>query len=445
MWFLRLLTIHQRLLDDNSSTLYGKVLETIEKLTEKLNHIQKSRGTFLIKLEIIQTLLTYRRINKIESSLQELKAEYGIETVVEGILGVRTKFQQKALPQLHLSVKQEKNTLFSVPSLSTHGSTKLTNLLVLDDEVRLEKIRYCDAKYNQFQELDSTVQNLLLVVLKMLEISQPKDKLADEELQPYLSVLLNQQNGPWIIRLNSLITNIKLESNHKRTVERSLRQCEELVAIIKKGEQEEATQRLSYVFSTLLIPRYKIESQLADLMVSLGLIKAALDVYLKLELWEEVISCYTILQLRHKAAEVINQELDKKPTVKLYCMLGDATDEVCWYEKAWEFSNHTSGRAQRHWGNYYFARKEYEKAIPHLQKSLEINSLQEVAWLRLGYSALSLEKWELAANAYFRYTQLETNGFESWNNLAKCYIKMNDKKRAHKIFQEALKVRLTLF
>lgn len=247
-----------------------------------------------------------------------------------------------------------------------------------------------------------------------------------------------QSHGPWLTRINTLLSNIKLESTHRRTVERSLRQCEEVLSLIN-GPETSISYRLSYAFSSFMTPRWEIEAQLGDLMVSLGLIKSALDLYLRIQKWEDVILCYTMLELRHKAAEIIKQEIDKKPSVKLYCLLGDATDDVSCYETAWNFSGQKSGRAQRHWGNYYFGKKEYEKAIPHLQKTLEINSLQEVQWLRLGYTALSLDNWELAATAYRRYTYLEPHGFESWNNLAKAYIKLGDKNRAHKVLQESLK------
>ncbi|XP_031616802.1 uncharacterized protein LOC116336802 [Contarinia nasturtii] len=47
--------------------------------------------------------------------------------------------------------------------------------------------------------------------------------------------------------------------------------------------------------------------------------------------------------------------------------------------------------------------------------AVAINSLQESVWSRLGYSALSLERWELAAKAYRHYTHIEPNGFECWN------------------------------
>lgn len=150
-----------------------------------------------------------------------------------------------------------------------------------------------------------------------------------------------------------------------------------------------------------------------------------------------MIVCYTILDSRHKAAEIIRQEIEKKPSVELYCLLGDATDDPMFFEQAWKMSNEKSGRAQRHWGEFYFARKDYAKAIPHLQNSLELNSLQETVWARLGFAALTLANWELAANAYRMYTNIEPNGFESWNNLAKAYINLGDKKRPHKVLREA--------
>lgn len=441
IWYLRVIKVFQQSLDEDSITLYEKLTKIQKILTpEKLEEITNLRFRFLVQLEIISMFLIYRRVTKVEDLLKQLKESYQIDMIEEGILGMRTKWQQKALPQFHVSIQQSNNEL-GLSSAETHGATKLTELLKLNDDTRLEIVKFLDEKHNDLQQLSSTIQNLVLISVRFLEISQPKDKLADEEVQPYVRILLTQENGPWILRLNALLLNIKLESNHRRTVERSLRQCEDLVIMMnnKKDVDTLPIQRLSYVFSSLMNPRFQIEARLADLMVSLGLIKGALDVYLHIQHWEEVIECYTQMQLRHKAAEIINQELEKKPTVKLYCLLGDATDDTSCYEKAWEFSKQRSGLAQRHWGSFYFAKHEYEKAIPHLQRSLEINSLQENIWLRLGFAALELEKYELGASAYIRYTQLEPSGFESWNNLAKCFIKLGDKKRAHKVFQEALK------
>lgn len=250
--------------------------------------------------------------------------------------------------------------------------------------------------------------------------------------------MLYQENGPWPCRIAALLENIHLEENHKRTVDRSLKQCEDVIRLIEKGA-DNTLQRLSYAYSSYIKPKWEIKVQFGRLLISLGLIKTALDLYLGIQKWNEVISCYTHLDMKHKAAEVIEQELEKRPTVELYCLLGDAKNDTAYYEKAWEFSNYRSGRAQRDWGFHYFAKREYKIAIEHLQKAAEINSLQEDVWSRLGYAAISLEDWSLAAMAYKRYTYIEPNGFESWNNLAKAYIQLGEKNKAHKVLQEALK------
>lgn len=440
VWYIRMIKIHQSALDENSISLY----EAFKKLHEglngsKLEEIENIRHRFIVQLEVISIYLMYRRAYKVDELIKELKNDFHIETMEQGILGKRTKWQEKALPQFHVSIHGDNSSLFILPQ-STHENVKLLKLLELEDDTRLESIKFMDDKHNELQILSSLLQNFVLLYIKYMQISQPKDKLSDEEIQSYLMLLLKQDHGAWSIRMESLLLIIKLECNHRRTIDRCLRQCEDVInSMTLNNDDVRASDKLSYIFSSLMTPRYKIEVLLADLMVSLGLIKGALDVYLRIQQWEEVINCYTRLQLKHKAAEIIQQELEKKPTVKLYCLLGDALDDVTYYEKAWELSKNKSGLAQKHFGMFYFGKNDYEKAIPHLQKSLEINSLQENLWLRLGFAALSLEKYEIASSAYLRYTQLEPNGFESWNNLAKCFIKLGNKKRAHKVLQEALK------
>lgn len=42
-----------------------------------------------------------------------------------------------------------------------------------------------------------------------------------------------QEQGPWPIRISVLLENITMEATHKRTVERSLKQCEEIVKMLR--------------------------------------------------------------------------------------------------------------------------------------------------------------------------------------------------------------------
>lgn len=42
----------------------------------------------------------------------------------------------------------------------------------------------------------------------------------------------------------------------------------------------------------------------------------------------------------------------------LWCLLGDVTGDVNHYETAWRLSEEKSSRVQRHWGFYYFTKKD---------------------------------------------------------------------------------------
>jgi hypothetical protein len=61
--------------------------------------------------------------------------------------------------------------------------------------------------------------------------------------------------------------------------------------------------RHHYFFCSHLPPHWKVETELADLLVSLGVVKSALDIFLRLQLWEKVIMCYNLLNLRHKVKQ----------------------------------------------------------------------------------------------------------------------------------------------
>nr|XP_026489913.1 tetratricopeptide repeat protein 27-like [Vanessa tameamea] len=432
-WCFRSKVTHQRALEDTSATLYNELELLIAKLCNESQALENNRLKILLYLEIAQAYLMYGRVQKVDEYLIKARELAGLKLELTGILGKRTKFQQDAKAQLALFSKLDED-LERPSAEQSHGSSNLPPEIELQDDVRLNKIQFNE---NILQaELPSLEQTLCLLTVQYLQKSQPKDDLMTEELQPYIETVLSQKKGPWSTRVAALLIRCKLEANHKRTVERAMMQCE---TIVNDKSRVSNTSRLSYLWATGLSPAWNWKQQLADLYLSLGLVKAALEEYLKLQLWEDVIVCYTMLQLRHKAAEVIQQQIDIKPTVKLFCLLGDATDDVSCYAKAWEFSNFRSSRAQRHWGNYLFDHKKYGDCISHYEKSVEINSIQESVWLRLGFAALEMEKWELSAKAYRMYTYLQPNTFEAWNNLAKVYVKQGDKNRAYRALMEALR------
>ncbi|XP_055603953.1 tetratricopeptide repeat protein 27-like, partial [Uranotaenia lowii] len=370
VWYLRFLVTYQRCLDDLTHSLYVKFDRLVNFLESRFDSLDNMNWKIQTHLEILQGYILFKRVSKSARWMTRLEELSGIKISIEGVLGVRTKYQQNPLPQLTL--RTEGSDALGLPSSKeTHGHVSLPTVLKLDDDLRLEKVQFVVEHENDSVQLPSLIQQIVLTKVLYLKVSQPKDTLADEELKPYLTSLLYQSHGPWSTRVAALFMNIEQEANHKRTVDRSLKQCEELVSLLESAQPTPMADRFSLAFCSALIPRWLIKARLGDLMISLGLIKSALDLFLELQLWENVIACYNHLELRHKSAEIIRQEIDKKPTVTLFCLLGDATDDIECYRKAWELSNESSARAQRHWGNYYFARKQYSEAIVHLNKSID--------------------------------------------------------------------------
>ncbi|EDW94655.2 tetratricopeptide repeat protein 27 [Drosophila yakuba] len=439
-WRLRVLCLHQHVLDDLAASLYEQFKSAAGHLQAHFNQFGSRELQSLLLLELANGYLQFHRSEIASQILDELCRHLQVELKVEGLLGVRTKFQQKALPQLCLKVEQLNEQQPLPAAIHTNEATKLPKLLLLEDDTRLERIRFVELKDNEVMTLPSVLQALVLAKVKQLKRSTPKDRLADEQLEPYTQTLLYQEHGPFQVRQSSLLLNCLQESNQRRTVERSWKQCEECVKLLDTSEEELSLRsRLSYGFAAHLSPKWQVQLQLVDLLRSLGMTKTALDICLRIHAWQQVIECYTSLELRHKAAEIIRQELEKKPTALLYCLLGDAIDDPSFYEQAWLYSKKTSGKAQAYWGNHFYRSADYAQAMDHFEISLEINNLQEAILLRCGYCAIQLERWEPAVKYYLAYTHLEPNGFESWNNLAKALIKLGDKQRAHRVLGEALK------
>ncbi|XP_031831072.1 tetratricopeptide repeat protein 27-like [Nomia melanderi] len=427
-WLLRTNLLHQLVLNESSGMIFDEMEQLIEKINESfLLENQYCKALFYI--EVAQFYFYYKRTQNSEKYVELAQKTAKLDLNLEGVLGKRTKHQQEDKAQLHLRIDAGTNQF---PSRCCEN---LPKSLDLNDDVRLERTEFSENV--EGTEFGTIEEAIILAKHIQLQLSQPKDKLTDEEIKPYLTAIIDHTKN-WSLKMSSLFHRCSLESTDKRAVERSMMQLEYLIQELKNTIVPVA-YRMDMFFASGLRPIWMFEQTWAHIMMNLGMIKGALDVFLKLELWEEVISCYNMLELKHKAAEVIRQEISKKPTVQLWCLLGDATQDTNHYETAWKLSNEKSSRTQRHWGLFYFAKKDYMEAIPHLKLSVELNNIQESVWIRLGFAALQVEDWKLAATAYRRYCALEQSTFEAWNNLAKAYIKLGDKGRAWKSLQDAIK------
>ncbi len=77
-------------------------------------------------------------------------------------------------------------------------------------------------------------------------------------------------------------------------------QLQELVDSLPKSGNESAHRRLEYFYISKLPLEWELQGSLADAFSSLGANSSALDIYLRLQMWDRVISCYQLLEMKHK-------------------------------------------------------------------------------------------------------------------------------------------------
>lgn len=433
-WLLRTIYIHQQILDEHSPTLKNELISLSQNL-ETADWIEENKYLqVLFHLEVARIHLHYGKVVLSEQEIKRVLGLLNMEVNLVGALGRRTQYQRKDLAQLTIDVKVDRCA--NLDSQNKQPEQQFPKDVLLNDDVRLPHVVFTNAGDGKFPDLQPLEQAALIAVFGQKKKSQAKDHLQNEELMPFLNCILSHPKV-WTLQVSALLFRSRIECEHKRTVERALLQTQELMDL--ENNTTPLPTRLNLFYCSYTPPSFIIASECASIIVSIGSMQSALDIFLKLQMWDEVIACYNYLKLRHKAAEVIREQMKKGETVKLWCYLGDATDDVTCYERAWELSKHRSAQAQRHWGMYYFQRKQFKECIPHFKKSLEINSLQVSLWFRLGYAALAEQEIEESATAYRRYCTLEPDSFEAWNNLAKAYIFLGQKERAYNALQEAIK------
>ncbi|KAJ3985128.1 hypothetical protein F5890DRAFT_1439723 [Lentinula detonsa] len=388
-----------------------------------------------------------------------------------GALGKRTKFQQNELSQLVLLAESHlpDEGPQRIDITSTNGSSQaiIPETLALNDDTLLEQTEFTSSKSSSdtssssLHYLDPSNQPplhpldqcILLSLCLNVRNTSPLHGLTSEQMSPYVSRVVSHPRN-WTIHTMALLIRSRLEANRTRTVERSALQLQALVDQIPATDAEAApaSERLRYLHSISLPPKWELERELANRFISLGVIKSAMDIYERLEMWEEVVKCHVSLERpdrgiaivkdllagnkieseavisREKASGAIKrlQRFDSAREAKLWCILGDLDPEnaVEHYKHAWEISKSTSGRAMRSLGGFYFARAEYELARECLQQAVKIEPLLSKSWFILGCTCMRLEDWQGAKDAFARCVTIDEEDGESWSNIASMYLRI---------------------
>lgn len=269
-------------------------------------------------IELAHLHLVFRGATEAQKCINSATTILGIEYELKGAMGKRTKYQEKDLPQLEINVKLlKRDDWVRGPEVE---SMVIPEDRVLNDDVLLNHIQFSNETKEGNCTLTKVEEKCFLAIILNNLLSKPQDELHIAELQPFIYFLLNRKNS-YSVRAVTLFLRSKIESKQARTIQRSLAQLEEIAKSWTR-EDPHFLARVVDVFSTGMLPMWKVKALYADLLLNIGLTKEALEIYKDLDLWEEIVVCYSIVNDRKKAADVIREQLAKNPTAKLYCLLG---------------------------------------------------------------------------------------------------------------------------
>ncbi|KAG0305038.1 hypothetical protein BGZ98_004666 [Dissophora globulifera] len=470
-WALRTLFLQQRTLEGPTGLLQDEMLALVNDieavLTGEVNAengaleaIDKREAATRLWIEKGLILHWYTEDTKAYETFQKAQSTSGFRFKVTGAMGKRTKFQQFDTSQLVVVAESSEEMASSRPSTykskagSSEGGGGGPKNIEHNDDTVLEKIQFADISEEERArlgdlELDPSKEivdlhpidhALLLAFCLNIKNTNPAHGLTVEQMFPFVTRVLETPNN-WTVYTMALLLRSRLESDKSRTVERGVLQLQALVDQTKVEDETSTTrERMHHFFSVLLPSKWELEKELAEQYMSLGVVRSALDIFERMELWEDVIACYQFLDQPDKAKALCRELLVKNPSnVKLLCIIGDLDQDPEKYKEAWEVSGHRFARAQRSLGAYYFKHQKFAEAMPCYQSALKINPLFENSWFILGCIGMQLEDFDVAIDAFTKVVSIDHSNGEAWNNLAAIHMQRNNNLDAQHALRQALK------
>ncbi|WFD34985.1 hypothetical protein MCUN1_001831 [Malassezia cuniculi] len=482
-WRLRVQSVHRRILDE-PVLISDALMNAHEALEKKLVERGANWRSLAARASLERALALQRTgFDRDASELMVTAARAsGLVYELTGAPGKRTRYQKEDKMQLVLLAESLEAAADSTDdkgeSRATHESESGWQPTIdpekqtahqpatysLNDDTLLEQTAFTATSgagtHTQLQHLDPgqqpplavTDQCILLALCLNIHNTQPLHGLTAAEMTAFVErVAAHPLN--WSVHTMALLLRARLESTRTRTVERSTLQLQALIDQMPSSDSS-VRERLRFFHSLELPARWSMQAELAQRFTSLGVLRSALEIYEKIELWEDVVHCLGLLGRQTEGIEIVADLLEGRKVeadvkvqqrrlqanhnpgvrlaaaraAKLWCLRGDLepTQAERLYSRAWEVSGATSSRAARSLGGYYFARQDYSKAAEWLQRAVRINALYSRSWFMLGCAFMRLEQWVEGAAAFRKCTVIEDSDGESWNNLASCYLHMHD-------------------
>ncbi|XP_037467871.1 tetratricopeptide repeat protein 27 homolog isoform X2 [Triticum dicoccoides] len=462
-WLCRLSMSQQNILDELSSSLFDQVqvyknkmlahfgeLETVSSYWGSL--LGDGEGSSLVSAALLEAGLAEYKYGRVDASSAEKVC--GIHLSLTGILGFRTIHQVDAKSQMVLITKTTKPAADEGQSTDQRGAP--------DDVVALRKMRssvpgesdeFCDilrkplltenvnGSSSGSTQISLTPVQQAAVLAQCLHVSRRSrsDEMSGWEMAPYIESIDSQDDSCYVVRCLCDILRIRWESTRSRTKQRALLMMENLIEETNK-EFPVASERARLVFGVHMPTLPALRKEYGDLLISCGLLGEALNVFKDLELWDNLIYCYRLSGKVADAVSLINTRLSITPNdPKLWCSLGDATNNDDHYKKALEVSNNKSARALRSLARSAYNKNDFYTSKILWESALALNALYPDGWFAYGITAWKDKDLEKALDAFSRAVQIDPENGEAWNNIACLHMIRGRSQVSVQSFREAVK------
>ncbi|KAE9988818.1 hypothetical protein EG328_007422 [Venturia inaequalis] len=480
--------LHQRLLSEVSPRLEKSIYDGMEEVRSILGTLPESsrKGPETAFLLEKATIHTHHGQDKFAREALDLATkERGFEFALTGIMGKRTKFQQKDVSQLvvlarsaegEMNGKEVDQDATSKEPGSDATSVAVPKALNLNDDTVLESISFTKPETTAADIKDETTLSprltsldpekqpilnsldsiILLLLAASITNTNPENGMTREETAPYATRVVEGGSSNWQVYTHALLLRSRIEGYKSRTVERGLLQLQALVdqviadtasaednqnqqgtqatTFLPKATVEEsapASQRLAYVFQLCSPSRWELEAELAARWTSLGGLRSALDIYERLEMWPEAALCWAGIEREDKARKIIRKQL-------FHATAGD-DENVDPDTDTWEGKERDPPPAGA--PRLYCILADLEKTPSYFEKAWEVSNQRYArAQRELGrhhYGKNDYAKASLAFNKSLKVKQLD---HATWFALGCALIELELYKRAVEAFSRAVQL-----
>lgn len=302
------------------------------------------------------------------------------------------------------------------------------------------------------------VIQLLLRLIIIKQTSPSGNAMIEEELLAVVSRIIysSQTTNNWAIFGRALWERSLLETSKARTVERGILQMTSLVEEagihiktrtipqLKETTSADVHNRLRYMHQLPLMGHWKMDAKLAEKYMALGVIKSAIDIYERLNMFTEAALCYAAVDEEQQAEKILLERIASHPKdARAISILGDIRQDPELWEKAWEIGHYAKAKASL--SKFYYKppahaglSKDLLLALEHMRDCLTASPLSYENWFFYGCCGLESGNFEIAAEAFTRCVALDDTNCHAWSNLASALLKLDKTKQAFTALKRAL-------